>query len=129
MELDRVKYWTEISDYDLETAEVMYSAGRWLYVGYMCHQALEKIFKAYWSSKKTEPAPMSHNLFNIAQSCGLNALFSEEQIGFISEMIPLNIEARYPSYKKSISESLSEVRCKTILDKTKELQQWIKDKL
>lgn len=26
--LDRVKYWTEISDYDLETAEVMYTSGR-----------------------------------------------------------------------------------------------------
>lgn len=29
MELDKVKYWTEISDYDLETAEAMYSTGRW----------------------------------------------------------------------------------------------------
>ena len=52
MELDRVKYWTEISDYDFDTAEAMYSTGRWLYVGFMCHQTLEKIFKAYWSSKK-----------------------------------------------------------------------------
>lgn len=129
MELDRVKYWTELSDYDLETAEVMYSAGRWLYVGFMCHQALEKIIKAYWSGRKTEPAPMSHNLFNIAQSCGLNALFSENQLDFISEMIPLNIEARYPSYKKNISDSLSEARCRDILKKTKELQQWIKTRL
>lgn len=129
MELDRVKYWTELSDYDLETAEVMYSAGRWLYVGFMCHQALEKIIKAYWSGRKTEPAPMSHNLFNIAQSCGLNALFSENQLDFISEMIPLNIEARYPSYKKNISDSLSEARCRDILEKTKELQQWIKTRL
>lgn len=129
MELDRVKYWTELSDYDLETAEVMYSAGRWLYVGFMCHQALEKIIKAYWSGRKTEPAPMSHNLFNIAQSCGLNALFSENQLDFISEMIPLNIEARYPSYKKNISDSLSEARCRDILEKTKELQQWIKNRL
>ena len=60
MELDKVKYWTEISDYDFETAEAMYFTGRWLYVGFMCHQTLEKIFKAYWSSKKVEPAPMSH---------------------------------------------------------------------
>lgn len=129
MELDKVKYWTEISDYDLETAEAMYSTGRWLYVGYMCHQTLEKIFKAYWSSKKVEPAPMSHSLFNIAQSCGLNALFSEEQMDFISEMMPLNVEARYPSYKERISEGLSKDRCREILDKTKELQQWIKDRL
>ena len=129
MELDKVKYWTDISDYDLETAEVMFSTGRWLYVGFMCHQTLEKIFKAYWSSRKSEPAPMSHSLFNIAQSCGLNALFSEEQKGFISEMMPMNIEARYPSYKQSVSNALGKERCKEILEKTKELQQWIKDKL
>lgn len=72
---------------------------------------------------------MSHSLFNIAQSCGLNALFSEEQIEFVSEMMPLNIEARYPSYKQSISEGLNKERCKEILDKTKQLQQWIKKRL
>lgn len=71
MDLDKVQYWCEVSDYDLETAEAMFRTGRWLYVGFMCHQALEKVFKAYWSRKKEEPAPFTHNLLNLAQSCGL----------------------------------------------------------
>lgn len=129
MELDRVKYWTDVSEYDLETAEAMYSTGRWLYVGFMCHQTLEKIFKAYWCSKKEENAPMSHNLLNIAQACGLNALFSGEQIMFISEIMPLNIEARYPSYKEAVGKGLNQEKCRELVDKTRELQQWIKDRL
>lgn len=27
-------YWLDIADYDLETAEAMYSTGRWLYVAF-----------------------------------------------------------------------------------------------
>ena len=102
---------------------------RWLYVGYMCHQCLEKIFKAYWSMKKEEPAPYSHNLINLAQSCGLGQLLDDSQKAFVSEMMPLNIEARYPSYKQAIGEFLSEDRCKELLQKTKELQSWVKTKL
>lgn len=129
MDLDKVKYWTETSDYDLETADAMFRTGRWLYVGYMCHQVIEKIFKAYWCSKKEEPAPYSHNLINIAQSCGLGQMLTEEQRSFVGEMMPLNIEARYPSYKQAIGESLSEDKCKDILVKTKVLQQWVKERL
>jgi len=70
MDMDKVKYWSDLSDYDLETAEAMFQTKRWLYVGFMCHQTIEKIFKAFWCSKKEEQSPMSHNLINIAQSCG-----------------------------------------------------------
>lgn len=74
-------------------------------------------------------SPMSHNLINIAQSCGLNALMSEEQKLFISEIMPLNIESRYPSYKQALAEGLSEGKCRKLIDNTKSLQQWIKDRL
>jgi len=126
---DKVKYWLDLSDYDLETAEAMFATGRWLYVGFMCHQTIEKIFKAYWCSKSSQTTPISHNLINIAQSCGLNSLMDEEQKMFISEIMPLNVEARYPSYKESLLKALSEGKCKELLEKTKNLQQWIKDRL
>ena len=129
MDLDKVKYWSDVSDYDFDTADAMLRTGRYLYVGYMCHQTLEKIFKAYWCSKKEESAPYSHNLINLAQSCGLGLLLTEEQKAFISEIMPMNIEARYPSYKESISSALSKEKCKEILSKTKEMQQWVKTKL
>ena len=64
-----------------------------------------------------------------SQSCGLAQLLSDEQRAFVSEVMPLNIEARYPSYKQSIGDSLSEERCKTLIEKTKALQEWVKTKL
>lgn len=112
MDLDSVKYWTELSDYDLDTADAMFRTGRWLYVGYMCHQA-----------------PYSHNLINLAQSCGLGQLLDNDKKAFVSEMMPLNIEARYPSYKQAIGESLSAEKCQEILIKTREVQQWVKEML
>lgn len=126
---DRVKYWMELSDYDLETARAMFTTGRWLYVGFMCHQTIEKIFKAYWCTKSKQTTPMSHNLINIAQSCGLNSILDEEQKMFISEIMPLNIEARYPSYKETLLRSLSKEKCEELLEKTNKLQQWTKDRL
>lgn len=39
---DKVRYWIELSDYDLETAQAMLETSRFLYVGFMCHQVIEK---------------------------------------------------------------------------------------
>lgn len=38
----KIKYWIDLSDYDLETAEAMLSSRRYLYVGFMCHQAMKR---------------------------------------------------------------------------------------
>jgi len=43
--------------------------------------------------------------------------------------MPLNIEARYPSYKQEIADSLSEASCEELIRKTKELQEWVKTML
>ena len=40
---DKVRYWDEMAGYDLETAKAMLSTKRYLYVGFMCHQSVEKI--------------------------------------------------------------------------------------
>lgn len=48
---------------------------------------------------------------------------------FISEMIPMNIEARYPQYKDELSKTLSQERCALIINNTKEFQAWIKKML
>jgi hypothetical protein len=51
-------------------------------------------------------------------------------VGFMCHQIePLNIEAGYPSRKEGLLKSLNEVKCQDILDKTNELQRWIKMKL
>lgn len=126
---DKTKYWLELSDYDLETAYAMLQSKRYLYVGFMCHQAIEKIFKAYFTSLHAEVAPFSHSLSYLARKGEFYNLFSEEQEMFIDQLEPLNIEARYPSHKEWLLKSLTEEKCIEIVNRTKELQQWIKKKL
>jgi HEPN domain-containing protein len=126
---EKTQYWVEISDYDLETAEAMLGSKRYLYVGFMCHQTIEKIFKAYFISLKSESAPYSHSLSYLAKQGGFYNSFTELQKDFIDQIEPLNIEARYPSYKEKLLKSLTQEKCSEILQQTKELQQWIKEKL
>ena len=125
----KVQYWIEISDYDLDTAEAMLGSKRYLYVGFMCHQAIEKIFKAYFTDSKSETAPYSHSLSYLAKKGDFYEAFSEDQKDFIDLIEPLNIEARYPSHKERLMKSLTEEKCIELLQKTKDLQRWIKEKL
>jgi HEPN domain-containing protein len=126
---EKIKYWIELSDYDLETAIAMLKSKRYLYVGFMCHQAIEKIFKAYFTYLRSDIAPFSHSLSYIAKKGGFYNKFSEDQKDFIDQIEPLNIEARYPSYKERLLKSLTENKCKEIISSTKELQEWIKKRL
>ncbi len=129
MAIDKVKYWLDLADYDMGVAELMLNGGRWLYVGFMCHQLIEKTLKGYWNSVRDDDPPYTHNLKKLAISSGLYTKMSEEQKSFIDLLIPLNIEARYPSYKGRIANALTEETSKDIIDKTKVLQSWIKEKL
>lgn len=126
---EQVKYWIELAEYDIETAQAMFDTKRWLYVGFMCHQVLEKAMKAYWCATKPEDPPYSHNLMSLYQSTNLVKLMSEEQVSLISQMMPMNIEARYPSYKDRLFQTLTPDFCKQMLNQTKDLVTWIKSKL
>jgi len=125
----KFKYWIDLSDYDFETAEAMLQSKRYLYVGFMCHQTIEKAFKAYYTKVKAETAPYTHSLSFLAKKGGFYESFTEDQKDFIDQIEPLNIEARYPSHKERLLKSLTDAKCIEIIQKTKDLQQWIKEKL
>lgn len=123
---DRIIYWREISDYDLETAEALLETKRYLYGGFMCHQAIEKVFKAYYVQRKSSDPPFSHRLSYIAKKGEFYFDFSEEQQYFIDQLEPLNIESRYPSQEERLMKSLTSQKCEDLLLETKKLHQWIK---
>ena len=45
---EKFNYWKDIAQYDLDTAQAMFDAGRWLYVVFMCQQAIEKLCKGLY---------------------------------------------------------------------------------
>ncbi len=126
---ERANYWLELSDYDIITAQAMLETQRLLYVGFMCHQAIEKILKAYCSEKTNEQPPYTHNLTRLAEISGISQLPSPGQFELIDTLEPLNIEASYPSYKERLLKSLTKSRCDELITQTKQLQKWIKMKL
>jgi len=65
----------------------------------------------------------------LQKKSGLDKHMSEEQLDLIDALEPLNIEARYPSYKERLMKSLNADRCKELIKQTDELRLWIKNKL
>ena len=54
---------------------------------------------------------------------------TEDQLDFIDFLEPLNIEARYPTYKERLLKSLNNDICIELINKTDQLRSWIKTKL
>ncbi len=126
---EKTKYWVDLSEYDLDTAKSMLETGRYLYVGFMCHQVIEKIIKGYWQHIKNELPPKTHNLSLLFKNTGLSELLSSDLSDFIDELEPLNIEARYPTYKDALISKMDKKYSESILNKTRDLHLWIKQKL
>ena len=129
MSIDKVAYWLDIAAYDLETAEAMHMTGRWLYVAFMCHQVIEKTLKAYWCGTREDDPPYTHNHKRLATECGLYEQMTVEQRDLVETIANYNIEARYPEDKDALSRTLTPEVCRKLIDETKQLQEWIKDKL
>jgi len=125
---DRVAYWFELANYDLQTAKVMLEGKRYLYVGFMCHQVIEKALKGHYVHKSKEQPPHTHNLSVLAQKSSIYSILNEAQKDLLDALGPLNVEARYPTAKDSLLKSLTKEKCKSIIEETEALYSWIKTK-
>jgi len=123
---DRVDYWVRLAQYDLDTADALLHARRYLYVGFMCHQAIEKSLKAEVVRATKGVPPFTHNLSVLAQRAGLYESLDEQQRVFLDELEPLNVESRYPSYKKRVAEGLTRRKAAELLARTRGLYAWLR---
>jgi HEPN domain-containing protein len=127
--MDRiVAHWVERAEYDLETAKAMLDTVRYLYVAYMCQQAVEKLLKALIAKQNKENLPI-HNLTRLAEIAEISNDLKIEQLDFLAELTPYSIEARYGDYKESLSEIINEQRARDVYKKTEEIFQWLYQKL
>ena len=107
----------------------MLETNRLLYVGFMCHQTIEKMLKAYYVSQIEDKPPFTHNLSMLANQSELYSKLKEEHKDLLDTLGPLNIEARYPTDKDKIMESLNNKKCKNMISQTRRLKKWIKNQL
>lgn len=122
-------HWFKIADYDFETAKAMLQARRKLYVGFMCHQTIEKCLKGYFVHQFSKEPPYLHKLTRLADLCGIREVLTEEQKSLMFRLDPLNIASRYPAYKQGILKTLSFKDCTNLIKETNSFRKWIKKQL
>ncbi|MDR1110687.1 MAG: HEPN domain-containing protein [Deltaproteobacteria bacterium] len=128
---ERAEYWLSLADYDIQTARAMLQTKRYLYVGFMCHQTVEKSLKAVIARDcaDDEIPPKIHNLLKLAESARLFCAMSHEHQAFIKKLNPMNVQARYPGYKHAIAAGLNEEMCRELIEGTEDILCWIKRQL
>lgn len=128
---DKYLHWEDIAQYDLETAKAMFNSGRYLYVMFMCQQAIEKLVKGLYVLHKQEEPPRTHNIslvFNrIFQEINESFFLEEKKktIPFFEQLFAYYISERYPSYKERLSSIIDQEEASKVLIKTEEVFMWL----
>ncbi len=130
---EKYDYWEDVAEYDLGTAEAMLFSGRYLYVVFMCQQAVEKLVKGLFVFHKGEEPPRVHNIwivfdriYNMDDFAEDEKEIIEKHLSFFDELLAYYISERYPSYKEKLSESITKEKASEVLIKTKEVFSWLK---
>ncbi|OGL44803.1 MAG: hypothetical protein A2W05_00620 [Candidatus Schekmanbacteria bacterium RBG_16_38_10] len=118
-----IRNWLDSALYDLETAEHMFNAGRYIYTIFMCHLALEKVLKAKVEEISNKTPPKTHDLEYLIELAKLSPDENKEK--FLVEISNLSVVTRYPRDFQSMFRDFSRERVESILTKTKETFQWI----
>ena len=122
-----IEEWVEISEYDLLTAKAMLDSGRYLYVAFMCQQALEKLLKAYYAFVRNELPPRTHNLLYLIDI--LKLIPETDALSFLAVLNQFYIETRYPGERLALARTLDSKKSKEFMEKTQELWSWLRNQL
>jgi HEPN domain-containing protein len=83
MEQD-VKYWVDLSRYDIDTAKAMLASGRYLYVLFTCQQSIEKMLKALVVKNTDSFPPKIHDLVKLVNIAKID--IETEQKEFLAKL-------------------------------------------
>jgi HEPN domain-containing protein len=123
-----VKIWLERVDYDLETAQAMYKAGRYLYVVFMCQQAVEKKIKALLALQGKEVKPI-HHLSKLAEFAGIIEEFDEQTLALVENLSAYYLNARYKETIAVLTKAIGKNEAKDYLAKSQKVIAWLTQKM
>lgn len=116
--------WVNMADYDLETARHMLATGRFLYVVFMCHLALEKMLKAHVTQNTQSVPPKTHDLIYLVKKSGL--ALPQSYLEFIGKINNASVPTRYPDDLQKMIAQYPEPIVRDYLEKTAEVLAWLK---
>jgi HEPN domain-containing protein len=128
---EKYAYWEQTAQYDLDTAQAMLEARRYLYVAFMCQQAIEKLVKGLYVLLRGEEPPRTHNISLVYERIWDERtrpeIVTESDIpAFMDRLLYYYISERYTDYKQKAGQSLDLGAAQALLDKTREVFAWLK---
>ena len=121
--------WFSFAEYDLATAKAMLQTKRYLYVAFMCQQAIEKILKACYVKYLVSTPPYTHKLLRLIKELTFKDEMGDEMMGAIEELNSYYIESRYTEDIEELTRQFTEAKTTSILESAEENFKWIKARL
>jgi HEPN domain-containing protein len=124
---EKYEQWLEYAQYDLDTADAMYHAGRWLYVTFMCQQAVEKLVKGLYVLYIDDNVPRVHNIRNVISRFAekLSDSVTDERYRLFDNLTSCYMNTRYPEYKQKMSNLITEKEARELFAQSKEVFAWL----
>ena len=125
---EHINYWLNSADHDLDTAESLFSTGKYDWCLFLGHLVLEKGLKAFYvKDNENRMPPKTHNLVKLAEKTTI-PLDAEIKL-FLDEVNDFNLEVRYPEYKQEFYKTCTKEFAEEYMNKIKEHYKWIKSLL
>ena len=121
-----VKYWVDLSKYDIDTAKAMLESGRYLYVLFTCQQSVEKMIKALIVKNTKSFPPKIHDLVKLLKIALID--IETEQKQFLAKLNYYYLETRYPRELSEISKQIKKETPADFYNNTKKILKWLKSK-
>ena len=124
---EKYEHWLKLSEYDLATADVMFDSNRYVYVAFMCQQAIEKLCKGLYLIFIDDDVPRVHDINSLVTKFAdkLPEPIDDDKRLLFAKLSAFYLNNRYPEYKERLSSSLNEEEARSILDKSKEAFKWL----
>jgi HEPN domain-containing protein len=116
--------WLATADYDLQTAEAMLKAKRYLYVIFMCHLALEKMLKGLWAEVRPEYPPRTHDLLLLVRK--LDLALPKRDLRFLGLIADASVPTRYPEDLKGLVKEYPRRTAASFLQRTRRVMKWLR---
>jgi HEPN domain-containing protein len=116
--------WIALAEYDLATAQHMLKTGRYLYVIFLCHLALEKVLKAHVTEATQSIPPKTHDLIYLVKKSAID--LPQRYLEFIGKINNASIPTRYPEDLERTLREYPKPVARDYLRQTEEVFLWLK---
>ncbi|OGU80760.1 MAG: hypothetical protein A2279_13895 [Stygiobacter sp. RIFOXYA12_FULL_38_9] len=119
------KEWFLQSEYDYESAQAMFQAGKYIYSVFMCHLSIEKYLKGIYRINQNVEPPRVHSLVFLVE---VNKISVPEKFkNFLLEIDDAAVSTRYPDSLILLANEFEISVAHEIMLKTKEFMEWLKN--